>query len=305
MTSADTLWLSNPTLAYADWQRREAAGADRRPFAARSIVQHQAMFEHFRRHLLATRTNLATFGPDHIDTFWQSPDALGYSTATRMRYLKLLDRLCRHLVAVGVRESNPANQLVRNGHWPKDEPDPIYLPEDADARLQAWVQPHDGDDLAALRSRAIVAFFLATGITAAEARTATREDLQPGTSTPYLRVPAHGARDTRTVPIGSFAVPILAEWRVRRQTLPIAGDLVFSLRPSGEPITDMSFGKIVRAALLAIDFEDEDMSPRVLRNTYCRRQLLAGHGRDEVSKLLGLASTRTCDRIRATIAMQL
>ncbi|WP_416046932.1 hypothetical protein [Cupriavidus basilensis] len=67
----------------------------------------------------------------------------------------------------------------------------------------------------------------------------------------------------------------------------------------------MSFGKIVRAALLAIDFEDEDMSPRVLRNTYCRRQLLAGHGREEVSNLLGLASTRTCDRIRATIGAQL
>ncbi|WP_301542480.1 tyrosine-type recombinase/integrase [Cupriavidus basilensis] len=146
-----------------------------------------------------------------------------------------------------------------------------------------------------MRSRAIVAFFLAIGITAAEARTARREDLQPGSTAPYLRVPAHGARDTRTVPLGSFAVPILAEWHVRRQTLPVAGDLVFSLRPSGEPITDMSFGKIVRAALLAIDFEDEDMSPRVLRNTYCRRQLLAGQGRDEVSKLLGLASTRTCD----------
>ena len=52
MTPVDSLWLTNPTLAYADWQRREAAGADRRPFAARSIIQHQAMFEHFRRHLL-------------------------------------------------------------------------------------------------------------------------------------------------------------------------------------------------------------------------------------------------------------
>ena len=29
MTPVDTLWLTNPTLAYADWQRREAAGAER------------------------------------------------------------------------------------------------------------------------------------------------------------------------------------------------------------------------------------------------------------------------------------
>nr|WP_318237872.1 hypothetical protein [Cupriavidus sp. CV2] len=155
MTPVDSLWFTNPTLAYADWQRREAAGADRRPFAARSIIQHQAMFEHFRRHLLDADTTVTTFGPDHIDTFWQAPDARGYSTATRMRYLKLLDRLCRHLVAIGVRKSNPAGQLVRDGHWPKAEPDPIYLPKDADARLQAWAQPHAGDDPAALRNRAM------------------------------------------------------------------------------------------------------------------------------------------------------
>ena len=305
MTPVDTLWLTNPTLAYADWQRREAAGADRRPFAARSIIQHQAMFEHFRRHLLDADTTVATFGPDHIDTFWQTPDARGYSTATRMRYLKLLDRLCRHLVAIGVRKSNPAGQLVRDGQWPKAEPDPIYLPEDADARLQAWVQPNAGDDPAALRNRAIVALFLGTGVTALEGRTARREDLQPDAAPPYLRVPAHGARDTRTIHLAAFAVPILTEWCVRRRTLPVVGDLVFSLQASGEPITDMSLGKIVRAALLAIEFEARDMSPRVLRNTYCRRLLLAGRNRDEVSKLLGLASTRTCDRIRATIDAQL
>jgi site-specific recombinase XerD len=173
MTPVDTLWLTNPALAYADWQRREAAGADRRPFAARSIIQHQAMFEHFRRHLLDADTTVATFGPDHIDTFWQAPDARGYSTATRMRYLKLLDRLCRHLVAIGVRKSNPAGQLVRDGHWPKAEPDPIYLPEDADARLQAWGQPHAGDDPAALRNRAIVALFLGTGVTRPAGRTSS------------------------------------------------------------------------------------------------------------------------------------
>jgi site-specific recombinase XerD len=305
MVSLDSLWLTNPTLAYADWQRCEAIGADRRPFAARSIVQHQAMFEHFRRYLLAAQTTLATFGPDHIDKFWQSPDARDYSTATRMRYLKLLDRLCRHLVAIGVRKSNPADQLVRDGHWPKGEPDPIYLPEDADARLQAWVQPQATDDLAALRNRAIVAFFLATGITAAEGRTARLENLQPQASPPYLRVPAHGARDTRTIHLAPFSVPTLTQWCVRRQSLPAVGDLVFSLQASGEPITDMSLGKIVRAALLAIGFEDQDMSPRVLRNTYCRRQLLAGRSRDEVNKQLGLASTRTCDRIIATIDAQL
>jgi len=36
--------------------------------------------------------------------------------------------------------------------------------------------------------------------------------------------------------------------------------LLFTLRATGKPITDMSLGLIVRRALEAIDFEAEDMS---------------------------------------------
>lgn len=94
---------------------------------------------------------------------------------------------------------------------------------------------------------------------------------------------------------------MLRAWLTRRKTLPIEGDLLFTLRADGRPITDMSFGRIVSAALEAVGWSDADMSPRTLRNTFCRRQLLAGRSRDEVSQMLGLASRRTCDRIAATI----
>ncbi|EHP44196.1 integrase/recombinase [Cupriavidus basilensis OR16] len=301
MNRFDRLWQTDPPRAYADWQAREAAGADRRPFSARSIVQHEAMFERFRRHLFAVNETLATFGSDHIEAFWRTPEAGGYSAATRMRYMKLLDRLCRHLVAIGVREGNPAEKLVRDGRWPQDDPLPIFLPEDADSRLQAHVQPHAGDNLPTLRSRAIVAFFFGTGVTVAEGRSAQVADLHPAAAPPYLRVPAHGARDTRTVHLDAFAVPILSAWIELRASLPYSGELLFSLQPSGIPIAEMSLGRIVRAALAMIDFEADDMSPRVLRNTFCRRQLLAGRSSEDVSKQLGLVSSRTCDRIAATI----
>jgi site-specific recombinase XerD len=297
----DTLWLTKPLLAYADWQEREAAGADRRPFAERSIVQHRAMFKHFYGHLLAAGATVASFGPDHIEGFWQTEDAAGYTATTRMRYLKLLDRLCRHLVAIGVRQSNPAGDLARAGRWPQSEPEPIYLTEEADLRLQAYVQPNGQDDLSALRARSIVALFLATGISSAEGRAATKDALQPVGLRPYLHVAASGPRSARTVHLEDFAVPILSLWQERRSTLPIKGDLLFTLRATGEPITDMSLGLIVRRALEAIDFEAEDMSPRILRNTYGRRQLIAGVARDEVSQRLGLSSNRTCDRLQATI----
>jgi integrase/recombinase XerD len=37
-------WLTDPAGAYREWQAYEAAGADRKPFSPRSIVQHAAMF---------------------------------------------------------------------------------------------------------------------------------------------------------------------------------------------------------------------------------------------------------------------
>jgi hypothetical protein len=39
---SDDLWLAAPEDAYAQWQREEATGADRRAFADQSIVQHRS-----------------------------------------------------------------------------------------------------------------------------------------------------------------------------------------------------------------------------------------------------------------------
>jgi len=300
MTHPDPLWLADPSLAYRDWQAREAAGADRRPFSARSIVQHQAMFEHFRRHLVARGETIGSFGSADIEAFWRTAEAKSYSQATRMRYVKLLDRLCRQLVLVGVRLDNPAAALLRFEGWPDQEPTPQYLEATEDARLQAYLQS-PADDLATLRSHAIVATFLATGITAAEARAARLDDLYPQVRPPYLFVPAHGPRDARTIHLPKFAVPLLRAWRARRATLPVEGELLFTLKADGRPITDMSFGRIVATVLDAIGLSATEPSPRTLRNTFCRRHLLAGRSREEVSRMLGLASHRTCDRIAATI----
>lgn len=297
----NTAWVSDPVTAYYDWQLREAAGADRRPFSRQSIAQHCAMFDRFLRHLVGHGETLASFGPDHVDAFWQTEGAKEYGPATRMRYLKLIDRLCRHLVSIGLRRSNPADEMVRAGRWPDGDPDPIYLPLAADLRLQAHVAPVDSDNIARLRARAIVALLLGTGITAAECRHAMLSDLQLCASPPYLHVPARGARDARTVRLPAFAVPVLELWSATRPTLAFASGLLFTARPQGSPLTDMSLGKIVRGALHAIDFEAADMSPRILRNTFCRRQLTAGVSPNEVSARMGLASRRTCDRMLATI----
>ncbi|RXV64538.1 site-specific integrase [Burkholderia stabilis] len=295
-----TLWLSAPTEAYQQWQRTEAAGADRRAFSPRSIVQHEAMFERFMRHLTTAQLSLATFGPDHLESFFADLDRrCKPGTTTRLRYQKLLDRLSRHLVDVGVRKTNPAAAYTLTQTWPEDEPVPVYLLEADDLRLQTSVRAIDGLDDRALRNRAIVGLLLSTGITAQEIRQAAAVDLDLSPARPHLLVPKRGPREARRVSVDEFAEPALARWR----KLSAAADspLLFPSPRTGGPMTDEMLGRIVRDELLAIGVRLPDMSPRTLRNTFARRLLLAGRSNDDVTHLLGLTSQRTVIRIRATI----
>jgi len=151
------LWTAEPHTAYLHWQTTEAAGADRRRFSQRSIVQHKAMFDRFLRHLLTRGVALATFGPEHLDSFFDDVEnRCAPGTTTRLRYVKLIDRLCRHLVDVGLRHSNPAATFALSAAWPEDEPEPLFLDPDADAALQGYVQPDAGDDVMSYSRRFVV-----------------------------------------------------------------------------------------------------------------------------------------------------
>jgi site-specific recombinase XerD len=164
-------WLTNPADAYHLWQQTDAAGVDGRQFSARSVKQHAAMFDRFIRHLTAHRENLATFGPAVVESFLADIDRRSAAgTTTRLRYVKLIDRLCRHLVTIGLREANPAFDYARSQAWPDDEPEPLYLHPEADDRLLAYVQPQQADEPRDTRNRAIVALLLGTGLTSAEIR---------------------------------------------------------------------------------------------------------------------------------------
>lgn len=87
-------WLRDPQAAYDDWQRHEAVDADGRPFAELSITQHRSMFARLHRYLTSRGKTVANFGAAEIDGFFSAlandarPD-----TTTRLRYLKLIDRV--------------------------------------------------------------------------------------------------------------------------------------------------------------------------------------------------------------------
>ncbi|KFG92748.1 integrase [Burkholderia paludis] len=294
-------WIIDPLGTFRTWQETAATGAGRRPFAPRSVVQHVAMFERFLRHLSAHRVSLATFGPDHVAAFLAELDrTCAPGTSTRMRYAKLIDRLGRHLVEAGVRTMHPAGRTTRDLAWPDSEPEPCFLPPDADAALQRHVQPRPGDTPADCRNRAIVALLLASGITSAEIRATTHDATDLDAQPPALSVPRDRARPARRIALAEFALAPLAAWYARTPEAAPAARL-FPAPRSGGAMNDMFLVLVVRDALTAIGFHAADMSPRVLRNTYARRQLLAGHAHADVSAMLGLVSARTVTRLRQTL----
>jgi integrase len=295
-------WLTHPSDAYRTWQTEEAAGADRRPFSARSITQHNAMFDRFMRHLTAHGTMLATFGTTELESFFSDVNnRCTPGTTTRMRYAKLVDRLCRHPVALDLRKENPGAELLRREVWPEDEPQSLFLDSEADQRLQEWVQPALADSGRETRNRAVVALLLATGVTAAEARGAQAGHVILGPLRPHLDVPKRGPRPERRITIPSFSAPALEAWVCSMENGYDARSPLFPAPRGNGSINDVLLGLIVREALEAIGLQAPDMSPRVLRNTYARRQLLAGRTNADVTMRLGLSSQRTVVRLRATI----
>ncbi|MBC8750456.1 tyrosine-type recombinase/integrase [Paraburkholderia sp. WC7.3b] len=296
------LWLSDPETAYAEWQRAEATGADRRAFAERSIVQHRSMFARFHRYLGSRGITLVDFGTDHIDGFFADLDRdCEPGTSTRLRYLKLMDRLSRHLSLLGLRTDNPAASLLPREHWPDDEPMPVFLWPNEDARLQDVCRTATFESFKELRNCAVVALLLATGITAAELSALSVDDLDAGGSRVSVYVRKRGPRFARRVPVDGFALEIVSEYGKARAALPASDGLLFIATAGGKPLKPATLGQCVRSALRAAGAAAADESPRLLRNTYGRRHLLQGKTNEQVSNLMGLSSHRTATRLRETI----
>jgi integrase/recombinase XerD len=296
------LWLSDPESAYGQWQRAEGVGADRRAFADQSIVQHCSMFSRFNDYLSARRQCVATFGADHINGFFEDlAHDCQPGTTTRFRYLKLIDRLTRHLVAIELRKENPAADLLARENWPEDEPTPIYLSEEDDRRLQAVCRTTTFPSAKELRNTAIVALFLGCGVTAAELSLLRVADLDVEDKRPSVLVEKHGPRLARRVPIDPFAVDVLRAYHEARTGIVCATDWLFVATAGGKPMKPDTLVKCVRTALKAAGLSAADESPRLLRNTYGRRHLAAGKTNEQVSNLLGLSSHRTVTRLRFTL----
>lgn len=295
-----TVWVNDPLQAYTRWQQNEAAGVDGKPFSPRSIVQHRAMFERFFRHLIHHRVTLATFGAAHLDYFFaEVENRCASGSATQARYLRLIERVCRHLIELGLREHNPAAELAYAVSWPEDDPRLSFLDEPDALRLEAFVRPSTADSFTQQRERAITALLLATGVAPAELRSARRPDVVVDRVRSHFDVTRHGARPARRVPVADFGVPALAAWlNVHTDG---GNDVLLFPSPRGGQLTDMYLGRMLARVFALTGIDHSGGNPRTLRNTYARRQMLGGRSDADVASLLGLVSPRTVTRIRATL----
>ncbi|BAO93118.1 tyrosine-type recombinase/integrase [Caballeronia cordobensis] len=298
---SDDIWLVAPNDAYVQWQREEATGSDRRAFADQSIVQHCSMFSRFNDYLIAHRATVASFGADHIDGFFaELAQDCAPGTTTRLRYLKLIDRFTRHLVNIELRGDNPAAQMLVNESWPQDEPTPIYLSSEDDSRLQAVCVATEGAAFKELRNTAIVALFLASGVTAAELKQLRVDDLDVHSERPTVFVEKHGPRIARRVPIDAFAIDVLRSYHEARSRIQPPTQWLFTATAGGKPMQPDTMLKCVREALRSANLSAADESPRLLRNTFGRRLIIAGKTNEQVSNLMGLSSHRAAARLRQT-----
>jgi site-specific recombinase XerD len=210
-------WHVDPPAAYRDWQSRHAVGANRRLFSERSVLQHCAMFDRFYRYLIEHRVAITTFNQANLVAFLDTISKQSTPGATtRHRYVKLIDRLCRYLVDIGVRKTNPAERWATWQIWPTDDPHLLYLDEEEDALLQARIlQPAiPGDpNIRELRDRAITALLLGSGITASELRLSLADAVDLHPSRPHVHIPKRGVRWERKVTIANFALPALDRWK--------------------------------------------------------------------------------------------
>ncbi|MFM0047320.1 site-specific integrase [Paraburkholderia sediminicola] len=218
-----TSWTTEPHAAYLDWQATDAAGADRRRFSQQSIIQHKAMFDRFLRHLSQRPTTLAEFGPEHLESFFADVDnRCAPDTTTRLRYTKLIDRLCRHLVDVGMRQSNPAAIFALTAAWPDEEPEPLFLDPAKDMALQAHVQRSQAATPASPATGLLSRFSSAQVSLAAELRATRVNHAFLDGVRPHLYIPKSGRRLERIVALPAFCTPALCGWQWHHPAVPEA-----------------------------------------------------------------------------------
>jgi integrase/recombinase XerC len=270
-------------LAYLEDQRRVSRET------LRAYVSDLGQF----RVLLAERHGESLPGPEAIDPlavrgFVARLHRDGLAKASIARKLSAVRSFLKHAVRSGVIDVSPAAGIPT----PKQ---PKLLPKNLTVdEVFALLDGITGDEVAALRDRALLEFLYATGLRVGELAALDLDDVDHAGG--LVRVVGKGNKE-RIVPFGSKARTSLLGWlsasEPLRQRAGSANALFLNLR--GTRLTDRSVRRILdrrmREAAIAAH-----VSPHALRHTFATHMLGAGADLRAIQELLGHESLSTTQR---------
>jgi len=269
-----------------------AALRDQRHASPQTLRAYESDLSQFRAFLVERYGDdlpgPATLDPLAIRGFVARLHVNGIAKSSVARKLSAVRSLLRHAVRSGVIDTSPA-EGIPTPKRPKLLPKNLTVDE-----VFALLDGMTGDDLAAIRDRALLEFLYATGLRVGELAALDLDaiDLSGG----LVRVLGKGNKE-RIVPFGSKAAVALRRWlaasEVLRRTRRDAEAVFLNLR--GTRLTDRSVRRVLDRRLREAAISAR-VSPHALRHTFATHMLGAGADLRAIQELLGHASLSTTQR---------
>ncbi|MGO4299320.1 site-specific tyrosine recombinase XerD [Leifsonia sp. RAF41] len=159
-------------------------------------------------------------------------------------------------------------------------------------QVAALLAATDGDDVAALRDRALLELMYATGARVSEAVGLNVDDV---IDTDVVRLTGKGSKQ-RIVPLGSYAQDAVSAYLVRaRPVLSAKGRATpaLFLGMRGARLSRQNVWLIIRAAAERAKLDVDHLSPHTLRHSFATHLLAGGADVRVVQELLGHSSVAT------------
>ena len=175
--------------------------------------------------------------------------------------------------------------------------DPVDAPPPNAATAQTWQS---------LRNRSSVGLQLGAGLTPGDIRLARLDAVVaragPAGLLPWkISLPAHGGAPAREAPMAPWAGKLLRSWLDLRQTIQMAGPMLFPATRSGRPWGKVAQYMAAKSVLSDAGLQDTDGGSFKLRHTFALRQLKRGTPPERVAEWMGLSDTAALARHRRVL----
>lgn len=225
--------------------------------------------------------------PRDIENFLRAERGRGYATASVARAHAAVRMFCRFLVMERVLQRDPTESIDTPRKWHRL---PTVLDSDTvDLLLSA---PQVGQDVHALRDRAILMLLYATGMRASEVAGLRVGDINFKLG--VVRVLGKGGRE-RIVPVAEVALHAVREYMADcRPTLLAGGQEKLLLSRTGRDLHREDIYRIVKKYVRRASVKGR-VSPHTLRHCFATELLSRGADLRSVQEMLGHADVATTE----------